>query len=64
MKRYVKEIANEFLKVKNYPEDDRNRIERIVSCCERGLCTSIEAVSVIMNIHKEAEEKAWNNKGE
>ena len=63
MRRYVKEIANEFLKVKNYPEEDRKKIERIVSCCERGICTSIEAVSVILKIHNEAEEKAWN-KGE
>lgn len=53
MKRYVKEIANEFLKVKNLPEDNKRRIQRIIVCCERGIITSLEAVSVIMYIGKE-----------
>lgn len=53
MKRYVKEIANEFLKIENLSEDIKCRIERVVVCCERGLCTSLEAVSIIMYIGKE-----------
>ena len=53
MKRYVKEIANEFLRIENLPEDSKQRIERVLVCCERGMCTSLKAVSVIMNIGKE-----------
>ena len=53
MKRYVKEIASEFLKVEKYPEEDRQKIQEIVSFAERGLITSMEAVKAILILDNE-----------
>ena len=50
MKRYVKEIAREFLKVEKYPEEDKQKIQEIVNFAERGLITSMEAVKAIIRI--------------
>ena len=53
MKRYVKEIANEFLNVRNYPEKEKQVIQEIVSFAERGLITSMEAVKAILKVDEE-----------
>lgn len=50
MKRYVKEIANEFLKVEKYPEEDKQKIQEIVNFAERGMITSMEAVKEILKV--------------
>lgn len=50
IKRYVKEIANEFLRNPAFPSREKGRINRIITCCEKGACSSMEAVSVIMSI--------------
>lgn len=53
MKRYVKEIANEFLKVEKYPEEDKQKIQKIINFAERGLITSMEAVRMILKVDED-----------
>ena len=50
MKRYVKEYANEFLRNPAFPVREKNRINRVLTCCDKGACTAVEAVSIITNI--------------
>lgn len=57
MKRYVKEIANEFLNVRNYPNEQRQKIISIVNFAERGLITSMEAVREILKTHDTIEKE-------
>ena len=51
MKRYVNEIANEYLRCYERNEltiEKARKITKIVSQCERGYITSLEAVRLIM----------------
>lgn len=61
MKRYVKEIANEFLNIKFYPEEYKQKIKKVVNYAERGLITSLEAVQMIIQIDQELKEIHNNN---
>lgn len=56
MKRYVKEIANEFLNVKKYPETDKQKILEIVHYADRGLITSLEAVEAMLKVSQTRRE--------
>lgn len=57
MKRYVKELANDIL-CKNYPEEPKQKIEKVVKNCERGLITSYEAAKCIIDIREDFASKA------
>lgn len=50
MKRYVKELANDIL-CKNFPEEKRQKIERIIYLCDIGIITSCEAAKEILEVH-------------
>lgn len=55
MKRYVTEVANEFLNVKKFPEDKKQKINQVIEYTKRGMITSIEAVQTILKIACESE---------
>lgn len=56
MKRYVKEIANDIL-CKNYPEQEKQKIEKVINLCNKGLITSLEATKMIIDIHYPANDE-------
>lgn len=52
MKRYVREFAND--ESKNCMPERKNKIQRILQMCEKGLITSFEAVKMICDTHYDA----------
>ncbi len=56
VKRYVIEIANEYLSIESKEQnvlDAQRQITRIVSKCEQGVITSLEAVELMLKTWKE-----------
>lgn len=59
MKRYVKELAADYLRslagsAPARKEQEQERINRILYCCNRGNLTDFEAVQEILRLTKEA----------
>lgn len=58
MKRYVKEFANDY--VNGYPVDQRKevkqRTDKIVNACRRGLITDFEAIRAITDLYYNVED--------
>ena len=59
MKRYVKELAADYLRSlaganPARKEQEQERINRVLCCCNRGALTDFEAVQEILRLMKEA----------
>lgn len=53
MKRYVKEIAAEYLNNPLLPRSRKEQVENVLTCCHKGMITSIEAVRTILKLFEE-----------